>query len=501
MKKLFLLVTAFCLLYACPLLPAQNESLPYRTGKFDSSAESLRKYQVPEWFRDAKFGIWSHWGPQAVPREGDWYAKNMYVEGSRQYKYHVATYGHPSEFGYKDIVDLWKAERWDPEELMKLYKRVGAKYIVSMGTHHDNFFLWDSKLNKWNSVNKGPQKDVVGLWQQAAKKEGLYFGVSEHLGASYTWFQTAHMADTSGAYAGVPYDGNDPVYSDLYHERADKSDTGWLTTNPAWQVDWYYKIKELVDMYHPDLLYSDSGFPFDYVGRCQLANLYNTSADLNGNIQAVYTCKHNPLGMGVLDVERGAVEGISEDPWQTDTSIGDWYYRRGQRYMSSDQVIQMLIDVVSKNGNLLLNIVQTPEGDLEDDVLDILEGIGRWIDDNGEAIYGSRPWKIYGEGPSMENQARGTFGGVRDVRPYQPGDLRFTTRDGKLFVFCMEPTDGKLSVKALGKSSPYYQQVSSIRMLGSKEKVRWTQAADSLEITSPSFHPSYAATVYEIQFK
>ena len=161
----------------------------------------------------------------------------------------------------------------------------------------------------------------------------------------------------------------------------------------------------------------------------------------------------------------------------------------------------MLIDVVSKNGNLLLNIVQTPEGDLEDDVLEILEGIGRWIDDNGEAIYGSRPWKIYGEGPSMENQARGTFGGVRDVRPYQPGDLRFTTRDGKLFVFCMEPTDGKLSVKALGKSSPYYQQVSSIRMLGSKEKVRWTQAADSLEITSPSFHPSYAATVYEIQFK
>ena len=404
MKKLFLLVTAFCLLYACPLLPAQNESLPYRTGKFDSSAESLRKYQVPEWFRDAKFGIWSHWGPQAVPREGDWYAKNMYVEGSRQYKYHVATYGHPSEFGYKDIVDLWKAERWDPEELMKLYKRVGAKYFVSMGTHHDNFFLWDSKLNKWNSVNKGPQKDVVGLWQQAAKKEGLYFGVSEHLGASYTWFQTAHMADTSGAYAGVPYDGHDPVYSDLYHERADKSDTGWLTTNPAWQVDWYYKIKELVDMYHPDLLYSDSGFPFDYVGRCQLANLYNSSADLNGNIQAVYTCKHNPLGMGVLDVERGAVEGISEDPWQTDTSIGDWYYRRGQRYMSSDQVIQMLIDVVSKNGNLLLNIVQTPEGDLEDDVLDILEAERLFtVHALGRYMAKVRPWRIRPEVHSAES--------------------------------------------------------------------------------------------------
>jgi alpha-L-fucosidase len=169
--------------------------------------------------------------------------------------------------------------------------------------------------------------------------------------------------------------------------------------------------------------------------------------------------------------------------------------------MTSDQVIQMLIDVVSKNGNLLLNIVQTPEGDLEDDVLEILEGIGRWIDDNGEAIYSSRPWKIYGEGPSMENQARGTFGGVRDVRPYQAGDVRFTTKDGKLYVFCMEPTEGSLNVKALGKSSPYYQQISSIRMLGSKEKVKWAQGTDALEIKSPVSHPAYAATVYEVQFK
>ena len=267
MNKSISLIFSLCLMFFCPMLLAQNEALPYRTGQFDSSEESLQHYTVPEWFRDAKFGIWSHWGPQAVPREGDWYAKNMYVEGSRQNKYHVATYGHPSEFGYKDIVELWKAERWDPEALMKLYKRVGAKYFVSMGTHHDNFFLWDSKLNKWNSVNKGPEKDVVGLWQQAAKKEGLYFGVSEHLGASYTWFQSAHKADTAGVYAGVPYDGNDPVYADLYHQKADKADTEWLTKNPAWQVDWYYKIKELVDMYHPDLLYSDSGFPFGYVGR------------------------------------------------------------------------------------------------------------------------------------------------------------------------------------------------------------------------------------------
>ena len=254
-------------------------------------------------------------------------------------------------------------------------------------------------------------------------------------------------------------------------------------------------------MYHPDLLYSDSGFPFGYLGRCQVANLYNSVTDLNGETQAVYTCKHDAEGMGVLDVERGSVADIHPEPWQTDTSIGDWYYRRGQRYMTSDQVIQMLIDVVSKNGNLLLNVVQTPEGDLEDDVLAILDGIGKWIDDNGQAIYGSRPWKIYGEGPSMENQEKGRFGGVRDVRRYQPGDVRFTTKDGKLYVFCMEPPKGEFNVKALGKASPYYKAVASIRMLGSKESVKWSQGQDALVIKSPSKYPAYAATVFEVQFK
>ncbi|MGP1436308.1 MAG: alpha-L-fucosidase [Phocaeicola sp.] len=483
-------------------LQAQNEALKYHRGKYNSSEESLKQYKIPEWFRDAKFGIWSHWGPQAVPREGDWYAKNMYVEGSRQNKYHVEHYGHPSKFGYKDIIDLWKAEKWNPEELIKLYKRVGAKYFVSMGSHHDNFFLWDSKLNKWNSVNKGPHKDVVGLWQQAAKKEGLYFGVSEHIAASYTWYQSAHSADKEGTMAGVPYDGNDPVYADLYHEKADKNDTEWYTTNPAWQLDWYNKVKELVDQYHPDLLYSDGKIPFDYVGRCQLANLYNSNTSADGETQTVYTCKHDAQSMGVLDVERGAVQDINPDPWQTDTSIGDWYYQRGQRYMTSDQVIQMLVDVVSKNGNLLLNVVQTPEGDLEQDVLDILEGIEKWMNVNGDAIYGSRPWKIYGEGPSMENQEKGIFGGVKDVRPYKPGDIRFTTKNGKLYIFFMEHPTESIKIKSLSKSSTdKTTSITSISMLGSKERIKWTQNDDSLVINVPSKLPTYATTVYEVQFK
>jgi len=182
---------------------AQQGKLPIADGPFRPTDESLKQNQYPEWFRDAKFGIWSHWGPQAVPRQGDWYARRMYQEKDPAYKYHVEHYGHPSEFGYKDIIPLWKAEKWDPEKLMALYKKAGAKYFVSMGTHHDNFFLWNSNIHRWNAVRMGPHKDVVGTWQMAAKAQGLKFGVSEHLGASYTWFQDAHKSDSQGPKAGV----------------------------------------------------------------------------------------------------------------------------------------------------------------------------------------------------------------------------------------------------------------------------------------------------------
>ena len=237
----------FLAMFSSFSLSAQMGKLPIAEGPYKPTDESLKQYQYPEWFRDAKFGIWSHWGPQAVPRQGDWYAKRMYQETDPAYKYHIANYGHPSEFGYKDIIPLWKAEKWDPDKLMELYKKAGAKYFVSMGTHHDNFFLWDSKIHKWNSVNMGPKKDVVGLWQQAAKKQGMKFGVSEHLGASYTWFQTAHQSDKTGPKAGVPYDGANPAFWDLYHAKAQPDDKGWLTNNLVFQIEWFSSIKELID--------------------------------------------------------------------------------------------------------------------------------------------------------------------------------------------------------------------------------------------------------------
>lgn len=519
-KSFSILVLLFILSFLAINTEAQTDNLLIAEGKFKPTDESLQQYRYPAWFRDAKFGIWAHWGPQAVPREGDWYARNMYIsagfvdkrknkteiEDSRQYKDHVKKYGHPTVTGYKDIIPLWKAERWNPEELMKLYKKAGAKYFVSMGVHHDNFFLWNSKLHpKWNSVNMGPKKDVVALWQQAAQKEGLRFGISEHLAASYTWFQTAHGADKTGDKAGIPYDGNDPKYADLYHGKADSTDFGWMTVNPTWQREWYDRIKEVVDMYKPDLLYSDCGLPFrNNVGRSLIAHYYNDNIAANkGKLEAVYNCKEPSKGRFAQDVERGVLDSISEFPWQTDTSIGDWFYRTGQKYKTANEVVQMLVDIVSKNGNLLINVVQTPEGDLESDVINILEEIADWTKDNGEAIYGTRPWKIYGEGPTTNGkQEKGTFGGVKDVRKYQPTDIRYTTKDGALYAFCMENPTADIQLKSLGKDSKISsQKVASIAMLGSKEKIHWKQTDNSLMITKPIITAKYKVIAFKINFK
>ena len=504
----------YCYLASFTLLTfAQTDNLPVYQGKFKPTDESLKTYKYPDWFRDAKFGIWSVWGPMAVPRQGDWYARGMYErdtydcatekykKANYYYKYHSEHYGHPSEFGYKDIIPLWKAEKWNPEELMKLYKRVGARYFCSIASHHDNFFLWDSKLHKWNAANMGPKKDVIGLWQAAAKKEGLYFGVTEHLGASYTWFQVAHKSDQLGDKAGVPYDGNNPEYWDLYHEPTLPGDNGWYTNNPKFQRLWYDRICELIDNYHPDLLYSDGGLPFgNDVGRSLIAHYYNQDAKQKKPHGVVYACKQVSEGRWVQDYERGLSEGIREHPWQTDTSIGDWIYRTGQKYMTGNEVIQMLIDIVSKNGNLLLNIVQTPEGDLEQDVLDVLEDIAAWMDVNSVAIYSTRPWKVFGEGPSMSiNQEKSQFGGVKDVRNYLPGDFRFTVKGKNLYAFCMEAPTGDIHIQSLGLKTETGQKIKSVKLLGNNDKIQWMQNDAEVIIKKPASLPKFNTIVFEIQ--
>jgi len=472
-------------------------SLPMAPGPFRPEFESFTQYQCPEWFRDAKLGMWAHWGPQAVPMMGDWYAKHMYVQGHRQYEHHLQTYGHPTTHGYKDIIPLWKAEKWDPDRLMAMYKKAGARYFVSMGSHHDNFYLWNSKLHKWNAVQMGPKRDVVGDWQRAARKQGLYFGVSEHLGASFTWFQDSHKSDKTGPKAGVPYDGADRQWQDLYHFSAEPDDKAWYSTNPRWQQQWFDRIKELVDMYQPDLLYTDGGVPFgNEVGRSMIAHLYNADAARHdGKPQVVYTCKQESKGMWIDDLERGVMPGIRPTPWQTDTSIGDWYYNKNWKYRGADWVIQMLVDIVSKNGNLLINVVQRPDGSLDPEAEQILTQMADWIAINGEAIYGTRPWLMHGEGPV---HARG--GSFKEDFTYTARDIRFTSKgDGTLYAFVMGwPTEKQITIRSLAKLPGVTGNIGSVTLLGHQGAVKWTHDDKGLTIQLPDMKPCDYAVAFRI---
>ena len=491
-----LIAVVLVLACACAWARAEEKAplnLPVADGPFKPDMDSLKQYQCPEWFRDAKFGIWAHWGPQAVPMDGDWYARGIYEEGNRHYKYHLENYGHPSVFGYKDIIPLWKAEKWDPERLMQLYKKAGAKYFVSMGSHHDNFFLWNSKLHEWNAANMGPKRDVVGDWQKAAQKYGLKFGVSEHLGASFTWFQSSHRADKTGPKAGVPYDGADPKYQDLYHFPAEPGDTKWYSNNPKWHQQWYNEIKELVDNYHPDLLYTDGGVPFgNEVGRSMIAHLYNSNAALHGGkTEAIYTCKQKSEGRWIEDLERGIMPKIDPYPWQTDTSIGDWFYNRNWKFRPVSWVIDMLVDNVSKNGNLLLNVVQRPDGSLDPEVEQMLEQLAAWTAVHGEAIFGSRPWEIYGEGAV---KAKG--GHFKEDFTYSARDIRFTTQRGvsdgakrpTLYAIALGwPEDGQITVRSLAKpAGQNINNITNVSLLGYEGKIEWTQTADALVVKLPA---------------
>jgi alpha-L-fucosidase len=463
---------------------AADLNLPIAEGPFRPTAESLKQYQYPDWFRDAKFGIWAHWGPQAVPMDGDWYARGMYEPGNGHYRYHTNHYGHPSEFGYKDIIPLWKAEKWDPDRLMSLYKKAGARYFVSMGSHHDNFFLWNSKLHRWNAANMGPHRDVVGEWQKAAQKHGLKFGVSEHLGASFTWFQSSHRADKTGPKAGVPYDGSNSNYWDLYHFPAERGDTSWYSKNPRWQQQWFNEIKELVDNYHPDLLYSDGALPFgNIVGYSLIAHLYNDSAARNnGQVRVVYTCKQKSEGRWVEDLERGIMPRIDLYPWQTDTSIGDWFYNRNWKFRPVSWVIYMLVDNVSKNGNLLLNVVQRPDGSLDPEVEQMLEQLAQWNAIHGEAIFGTRPWLVYGE--STVKVKGGNFG--EDFK-YNAREIRFTTKGSTLYAFTLGwPEDRKITIRSLAKpEGSNFNQIEQIALLGYNGKLDWQQTPEGLTVTLP----------------
>ena len=454
-----------------------KKQLEIKEGPFKGTVESLGNFECPDWFRDAKFGIWSHWGPQSVPMYGDWYARHMYVEGTPQYLYHWRKYGHPSKFGYKDIVKLWKAENFDPAGLMDLYVEAGAKYFVGQAMHHDNFDNFDSEHNPWNSVKVGPMKDICAMWQAEAKRHGLPFGLSEHLGASYTWLSASHGADKEGVYAGVPYDGADPANESLYRDNDSElliTDNGWnwYTKNPKYHIDWFNRIKDVIDKFQPDLLYSDGEVPFHEVGYAAVAHLYNTSAALNGGRnRAVYNFKqHGAFNtaegitkIGVLDIERGLSADSLPYPWQDDTSLGDWFYNVRDVYKTAGDVADTLVDIVSKNGNLLMNVTQKPDGTIDDETRYTLVKVGKWLKSNGEGIFGTRPYRIHKEGKT--ELAGGAF--KEDRAKWLSSDFRFTKKEDAVYAFMMR-MEGKESatVQALGRNTE--KDITSVEVSGIK---------------------------------
>jgi alpha-L-fucosidase len=476
---------------AAPPIRGRNIS----AGPFAPEWESLAAgYRAPDWFRDAKFGIWAHWGPQCVPEAGDWYARLMYLQGSSAYEHHLKHYGHPADTGFLDVIGRWRAEAWDPDALVRFYKENGARYFVALANHHDNFDCYASSHHAWNSLRVGPKKDLIGGWARAARKAGLRFGVSNHSAHAWHWYQPAYGYDPAGPRKGERYDafrlrtaagrgawweGLDPqqlyvgpsfvlpdgiesiVAMNAWH---DSHDGQWLETpppaHPEFAPRWLARCKDLTDRYDPDLLYfDDTGLPLERYGLEATAHFYNRNmARRGGRLEAVVTGKQlsDLQRRGIAeDVERGFSDRLRTEPWQTDTCIGDWHYNRSRferhSYVPAKAVVQRLCDTVSKNGNLLLSVPVRGDGSIDADERRIVSEIGAWLRTNGEAIYGSRPWRRFGEGPTKPAAGMLNEG---EAKPFTPRDIRFTTRPGALYVLALEtPADGVLRVESLGRDA------------------------------------------------
>ncbi|HEY5592609.1 MAG TPA: alpha-L-fucosidase [Paludibacter sp.] len=535
-KTLFRLVILVCIFFSSINAIAQAPVFDTIQGPFKASWTSLGQYQAPEWYRDAKFGIWAHWGPQCEPEDGDWYARNMYIEGSSQNLFHVQKYGHPSVFGFKDVINEWKADQWDPEYLVNLYKSCGAKYFVGMGVHHDNFDLWNSTYQPWNSVNLGPKKDIIGGWAAAAQKAGLRFGVTIHARSAWTWYEPAQLSDTIGPMAGIPYDGKltkadgvgkwwegyDP--QDLYcqnhkpsiyaRDRTLQQQYPGDSMSYEFKQKFYNRIMEVATKYKPDLMYfDDSKLPIGTIGINEsyglnfVSNFYNANIARNGGVNnAVINTKAlvgKEIECIVNDLEVGVEKDINPIPWQADACIGGWHYKTGLSYKTADQVIHALVDVVSKNGNLLLNIPVRGNGTIDSNELNVVNGIGAWLKINGNAIYGTRPWVKFGEGPSLLDNTVNSKGEQPLWRTiaYSSTDIRFTTKKDTLFAIGMAwPIRGTAIIKSLGKLSPKVKgNITKVTMLGVNGDLNFTQTDTTLLVVVPTQKPSTIAYVLKIE--
>lgn len=509
---------------------APRAGVPVEQGPFRPTWESVRGWQCPQWFKDAKFGMWAHWGPQCEAEDGDWYARFMYYPGTEQWNWHTAHFGSPQTHGLKDLIHHWKAEKWDPEALVKLYKEAGAQYFMALGNHHDNFDLWDSPYQQWNSVNMGPRKDLVKGWSDACRKHGLPMGVSIHASHAWTWLEPSQPYDgnlTAADGRGTWWEGYDP--QELYAQRHAHS-TGWDNSGTihsqwawgngaarptqAYMDKFQNRVLQLINDYNPSMLYfDDTVLPFygvtDSVGLNILASYYNHSARRNGGQPQVVVMGKildDEQKQALLwDVERGIPDRIQKKPWQTCTCIGSWHYSRAVyeagSYKPAGQVVRMLVDIVSKNGNLLLSVPVKGDGTIDDKELAVVQGIAAWMKDNKQSIYGTRPWKTFGEGPLAEASNPLTAQGFNENNNYSSRDVRYAERHDTLFATIMAwPAAGRYRLESLGVLSPYYNgRVAKVELLGHGE-VGFEQRADGVFVDVPAHRVNDIAPVFQICF-
>jgi len=472
--------------------------------KFEPTWESLRQYTIPAWYEDGKFGIFIHWGVYAVPAfSNEWYPRNMYIQGSAEYEHHSKTYGPHTEFGYKDFIPLFRAEQFDPAAWAELFQESGARFVVPVAEHHDGFAMYDCSTSRWTSVHMGPQRDIVGELAQAVRERGMVFGLSTHR-AEHWWFMNGGRNFLS--------DVQDPTFADFYgpavqHEDCDgtQQDTPSLTSHPYPSRDfleeWLARTIELVDTYQPQLVWFDwwighAAFP-EYLQRFA-AHYYNRGQEWGKGVAINYKYVAYAEGTAVLDVERGQLSDIRPLLWQNDTSVSknSWSYVVPQDYKTAESLIQDLVDVVSKNGALLLNIGPRADGTIPEAEQEILREIGRWLAVNGEAIYGTRPWKIYGEGPTQVSE-----GAFTDTQrdPFTPADFRFTTKGNTLYAICLAWPGETATIQALRAGSPLLDgRVAEVELLGAQDTLAWSVQSDGLNIQLPAHMPCRHAYTFKI---
>ncbi len=463
--------------------------------------DSLAKHAAPKWFDDAKFGIFFHWGIYSVPAfENEWYSRNMYFEGSRANKFHNLVFGPPSKFGYKDFIPMFRAEKFNPEEWAELLRKSGAKFAGPVTEHADGFSLWDSRVNKWNAATMGPRRDIVGELSRALRNEGLRFLATFHHQWLWGWYPTEDKS----------LDASDPRYAGLYGPPAPGSpfnfDKPWSTLappTPEFQDVWEAKVREVIDKYQPSHIYFDSRLSI--ISERHLTDVisyyYNQAERWGEEVSVSYKEKDLPPGVGILDIERGRLGTLAPYKWLTDDAIdwNSWCNVQNPSYKSADRIVDELVDNVSKNGSLLLDITPTADGVMPEPVVERLLAIGEWLTMNGEAIYGTRPWKIFGEGPT---QIKPGMFGEEKTPDFTAQDIRFTSRWKTLYAIALDwPQHAtELVIKSLNTNDALLAkgEIANISLLGNDARLSWQHGAEGLRITLPPQKPGDFAYVFKI---